>query len=64
MIENTEKKQKEHKFIKGRSGNPNGRPKGALNKSTLAIKNIFEGESEEIGRKAIEMAKSKIKEDG
>lgn len=58
MTENTDKKQQKHKFIKGQSGNPNGRPKGALNKSTLAIKNLFEGESEQIGRKAIEMAKN------
>ena len=58
LSENTEQKQQNHKFIKGKSGNPNGRPKGSLNKATLAIKNLFEGESQEIGRKAIEMAKN------
>jgi hypothetical protein len=55
--ENTDKIQKK-KFSKGYSGNPNGRPKGSLNKATLAIKNMFDGEAEEVGRKAIEMAKN------
>ena len=45
------------KFKKGRSGNPNGRPKGARNKTTLAVEAMLDGEHEAITRKAIEMAK-------
>jgi hypothetical protein len=44
-----------HKFPKGQSGNPNGRPKGSLNRSTIAkywlevnqnLKNPLTGESQ------------------
>lgn len=44
-----------HKFQKGESGNPNGRPKGSLNRSTIArkwlevnqsLKNPLTGENE------------------
>ncbi|WP_407530124.1 DUF5681 domain-containing protein [Methylobacterium oryzisoli] len=45
-------------FEKGRSGNPGGRPKGSRSKATLALEAIFQGEAEEISRKAIELAKS------
>lgn len=45
-------------FEKGRSGNPGGRPKGSRNKAMLALEAIFQGEAEEISRKAIELAKS------
>ena len=44
-------------FQKGQSGNPNGRPKGARNKTTLAVEAMLDGEHEAITRKAIEMAK-------
>ena len=44
-------------FQIGQSGNPTGRPRGARNKRTLALENIMEGESEEITRKVMEMAK-------
>src|SRR3954454_15254310 len=43
---------------KGRSGNPSGKPKGARPQTTLAIEKLLEGEAEEIGRKAVELAKS------
>jgi hypothetical protein len=36
-------------------GNP-GRPKGSLNKVTLAIEELLEGEAEKLTRKAIELA--------
>jgi hypothetical protein len=41
----------------GESGNPNGRPKGARNKTTLALEELLDGEAETITRKAIELAK-------
>lgn len=44
-------------FKPGKSGNPSGRPKGARNKTTIAIEALLEGEAEELTRKAIEMAK-------
>ena len=48
-----------HKFQKGESGNPNGRPKGAKNRSTIArywlevnqhLKNPLTGESETLSQ--------------
>lgn len=39
-----------------KSGNP-GRPRGARNRSTLALEALLDGEAEEITRKAIELAK-------
>jgi len=44
-------------FQPGQSGNPDGRPRGARNKRTIAIENIMECEADLIIRKAIEMAK-------
>ena len=44
-------------FKPGKSGNPAGRPKGARNKTTMAIEALLEGEAEELTRKAIAMAK-------
>ena len=54
------KQKKDHAglFKKGQSGNPSGRPKGSRNKATLAMQALFEGEAEEIGRTAIELAKA------
>ena len=54
----TEKKQRGKPFEKGQSGNPNGRPKGTRNKTTLAMEALLDGEAEEITRKAIEKAKA------
>ena len=45
------------KFKTGQSGNPGGRPKGALNKATLATQALLDGEAEALTRKAVELAK-------
>ena len=49
--------EKQGKFQKGESGNPFGRPRGIRNKATSLAEALFEGEIEEICRKAIEVAK-------
>src|ERR1700745_3822431 len=54
--ENTGRKQK-NRFQEGQSGNPNGRPKGSLNATTLAAQALLEGEAEALTRKAIDLAK-------
>ncbi|MCJ2020520.1 DUF5681 domain-containing protein [Methylobacterium sp. E-065] len=48
--------REDSQFGEGRSGNPNGRPKGSRNRSTLALEAIFEGEAEALSRRAIQMA--------
>ena len=45
-------------FKPGKSGNPQGRPKGARNKTTVATEQLLDGEAEAITKKAIELAKS------
>ena len=45
------------RFKPGQSGNPSGKPKGSLNRVTLAIQSLLDGEGEELTRKAIELAK-------
>jgi hypothetical protein len=54
MSENT---KRNHLWKPGQSGNPNGKPKGARHRTTLAIAALLEGEAQAIGRKAIEKAK-------
>ena len=43
-------------FAKGNSINPAGRPKGSLNKSTMAALAIMEADAETISRKAVGLA--------
>jgi Family of unknown function (DUF5681) len=47
-----------HAFEPGQSGNPAGKPKGARNKTTLAVEALLDGEAETLTRKAIELAKA------
>jgi len=54
--EKTAQKQKKGSFQKGQSGNPSGRPKGALNKTTMAVQALLDGEAETLTRKAVELA--------
>lgn len=45
-------------FLKGQSGNPAGKPKGARNRTTLAVEALLEGEAEALTRVCIERAKA------
>lgn len=54
--ENSIQKQRGRPFVKGQSGNPAGKPKGARNRSTLAAEALLDGEAEKLTRKAIDMA--------
>jgi hypothetical protein len=44
------------KFKPGKSGNPQGRPRGSLNKTTLAAQAMLNDEAETLTRKAVELA--------
>jgi Family of unknown function (DUF5681) len=44
-------------FKPGQSGNPDGRPKGARNRATVAAERLLDGEADALTRKAIELAK-------
>jgi len=54
--EKTVEKQRGRPFQKGQSGNPNGRPKGARNVTTLAIEALLDGQAEALTQKAINLA--------
>ena len=54
--ENSGKIQAKGKYKKGCSGNPNGKPKGARNKSTLAAEALLEGSLDKICKKVEEEA--------
>ena len=48
---------KGHKgFLPGMSGNPNGRPTGSRNKSTLAMEAMLEGQGPQLTEKCIKLA--------
>jgi hypothetical protein len=55
--ETTAAKQRGRPFLKGRSGNPQGRPRGARNAATVLAERLLEGEIEALIRKLIEKAK-------
>ena len=50
------KQERQGRFRPGQSGNPAGRPKGARNRTTVAVEEIFDGEADALARKAIELA--------
>lgn len=51
----TVRRQRGRPFQPGQSGNPNGRPKGARNATTLAVEALLDGEAEALARKAVEL---------
>jgi len=55
--ENTAPKQRGRPFERGKSGNPQGRPKGARNHATVLAEALLDGEAEAIIRKVIDKAK-------
>ena len=54
--ENTAPKQRGRPFERGKSGNPNGRPKGARNNATVLAEALLDGEADAITRKLIDRA--------
>jgi Family of unknown function (DUF5681) len=54
----TAKIQRGKPFEAGKSGNPDGRPKGSRNKITLAIEALLDNEGEALTQKAIDLAKT------
>jgi Family of unknown function (DUF5681) len=56
VADKTVPKQRGRPFQKGHSGNPQGRPPGARNRTTVAIEALLEREGERLARKAIALA--------
>ena len=52
----TGKKQTRGRFLAGESGNPAGRPKGARNRTTMAVQALLEGDAPAVARRAIDAA--------
>jgi hypothetical protein len=47
---------REMRFAPGHSGNPSGKPPGTRSRRALLVENLFEGEVEQVARKAVDMA--------
>ena len=56
--ENAERKQRGKPFAPGVSGNPAGKPKGTLNRTTVLTRNILQGEAEDVARVVLGAAKN------
>ena len=56
MAENTAGKQRGKPFQKGQSGNPEGRPRGSRNATTLALETLLDGQATALTQKAIDLA--------
>ena len=56
--ENTAQQQRGRPFQKGQSGNPEGRPKGSRNVTTLALETLLDGQAAALTQKAIDLALS------
>ncbi len=56
--ENTAGKQRGKPFQKGQSGNPDGRPKGSRNVTTVALESLLDGQATALTQKAIDLALS------
>ena len=54
--ENTAGKQRGRPFQKGQSGNPDGRPNGSRNATTIALEALLDGQATALTQKAIELA--------
>ena len=54
--ENTAGKQRGRPFQKGQSGNPDGRPKGSRNATTIALETLLDGQATALTQKAIDVA--------
>src|SRR5262249_45645716 len=55
-VEETAPSYRGRPFEPGKSGNPNGRPKGSRNRTTLAVEALIDGKAEDIANKAVELA--------
>src|SRR4051794_25831566 len=53
--DHTGRKQAGTRFRPGKSGNPNGRPKGSRNVTTIALENLLDGQAEALTQKAIDL---------
>jgi hypothetical protein len=51
-----QQKQRGRPFVKGHSGNPAGRPRGARNRALQAMQVLLDGEAQALTRKAVELA--------
>ena len=54
--ENTAGKQRGKPFQAGVSGNPDGRPKGSRNATTIALETLLDGQATALTQKAIDVA--------
>jgi|SRR4051794_26109655 len=54
--DNLPEKSRGRPFVRGTSGNPSGRPRGARNRATLAAEALLSDETEKLTRKAVEVA--------